>query len=156
MKIVARTGSAIEAARLQNANNVSEPLRGSWYHGTGNKAFREFTNKGPKVTCLTRSPAGGIKWGPKVLQVYIVSPLDFVAITDAGAGDDGGTDPNDSRRKLHNWWLTVKANEIDKLRVVDSVDKRSMSSDELNRSLSDLFYRELVKKMVPLSQGDDS
>jgi hypothetical protein len=147
MKILAERGTAEDALKKQVANNVSESLHGPWYHGTGNRLLSTLDNQHGRVTWLTRTPAGGISWGPKVLTVYVIDELDVVRLTDAGAGDDGGTDLKDPTRKLANWWLPVNTAEIAKLMVVDIVDKSTMTAVSIRETMSDVFYKKLIENL---------
>ena len=119
MKKESRVGSVVEALQLQEENNVPQKFRGPWYHGTGNRRLSRLTNKGPSVTWLTRSPAGGISWGPRVLTIYVVALPSRASLTDAGAGDNGGYDPDNPAVKLPNWWLRIPAAEIECLMLID-------------------------------------
>ena len=155
MKKECLVGSLGEAVQLQTQNNVPEELRGPWYHGTGNRSLRRLTNKGPKVTWLTRSPAGGISWGPRVLTIHVVVPLARPSFTDAGAGDDGGCDPDNPSIKLRNWWLKVPATEIERLMLIGECDKDGLSKTNLRDTLIDEFYLDLRKRMRAIRGGGD-
>lgn len=154
MKKECLSGSVDDALRRQDKNSVPEVLRGPWYHGTANRLLDRLTNKGPKVTWLTRTPAGGISWGPRVLTIYVVARISN-APTDAGAGDDGGCDPANPLRKLPNWWLKVSAAEIDCLMLISKCDKESLDERSLKETLTDNFYQDLRKRMLAI-QGSES
>ena len=151
MKKECLSGSVDDALRRQNENSVPEELRGPWYHGTANRSLDRLTNKGPKVTWLTRSPAGGISWGPRVLTVYVIAPISNMP-TDAGAGDDGGCDPENPSRKLPNWWLKVLAAEIECLMLIDECDcdKGTLDEKSLKETLTDDFYQDLRQRMLAI------
>lgn len=147
MKKECLIGSVDEALRLQEQNNVPEKYCGPWYHGTGNRSLSRLTNKGPKVTWLTRSPAGGISWGPRVLTIHVVAPPSRASLTDAGAGDDGGCDPDNPAVKLPNWWLRIPAAEIECLMLIDECDKDVLDNRSLQDTLVDAFYLDLRERM---------
>lgn len=152
MKIESLAGTVQQAEQLQKENGVPLEFAGPWYHGTRNKSLQRFDNKGPRVTWLTRSPAGGISWGPRVLTVYVVIPLDEPGLTDAGAGDDGGCDPKIPTLKLPNWWLKVRSAEVDHLMVISTCNKDEMPEPDLKKSLSDKFYLDLRRRLSAPSQ----
>ena len=147
MKKLAEIGTAVDALKKQAANEVSDSLLGPWYHCTTNQNLSTLDNKHGRVTWLTRSPAGGISWGPNVLTVYVIDKLDEARLTDAGAGDDGGTDPKDPTRKLADWWLPVNPAEITKLMVVGIVDKSTMTAASIRETMSDIFCNKLIEKL---------
>jgi hypothetical protein len=147
MKKLAEIGTTADAIKKQTANDVPESLQGPWYHGTGNRHLSTLDNQHGRVTWLTRSPAGGISWGPKVITAYVIDKLDVVRLTDAGAGDDGGTDPRDPTRKLPNWWLPVNTAEITKLMVVGTLDKSTMTAVSIRETMFDDFYKGLIEKL---------
>lgn len=135
---------------MQKQNGVAADFAGPWYHGSGKRGLWILDNRHAKFTWLTRSPAGGISWGPNVLTIYIIAPLDEPHLTDAGAGDDGGTNPYDVNKKLPNWWLKVNTAEIDKLMVVQYFEPVSTSGDDLKATLKDVFYVNLQKEMTKI------
>lgn len=154
MKKESLVGSVDDALRLQQQNQVPEQLCGPWYHGTGNRSLSRLTNKGPSVTWLTRSPAGGISWGPRVLIVYVVSPLFGVSLTDAGAGDNGGCDPDNPAMKLPGWWLKVPSAEIESLMVIGACDKEKLDDRSLQNTLTDEFYLDLRSRLCAIRREE--
>jgi hypothetical protein len=152
MKKVCLSGDRDDAKAIQERNGVAVDFCGPWYHGSGNRRINTLDNQHGKFTWLTRSPAGGISWGPTVLTVYVVAPLDELHLTDAGAGDDGGTNPSDPKKKLPKWWLKVNTAEIDKLMVVSLLDRDSTSGVDFEETLLDAFYVNLKNKMAEIGR----
>lgn len=112
------TGTRDDADRLQRINGVPELFRGAWYHGTKDPNLSTFTTAGPAKLFFTRSSNGGTAVSRYVLEVYLVKVASSAELHSAGAGDDGGTDPDDPRKKRSDWWLTISSSEADCLMVV--------------------------------------
>lgn len=111
-------GTRDSAEQLQKVNSVQARLCGPWYHGTTNSNFNRFTADGGAEVFLTRSQDGGKADSTHVLEIYVIADPNSFELSPAGAGDDGGTDPNDPRQKRSDWWLKIPRDEVDCLMVV--------------------------------------